>query len=67
VAPGLDATTASPVRVFQRTSGSPSYADATSTFFGTSIPGQIHPRVLIVAVAHLHRRPGYWRHRLEGR
>ncbi len=23
--------------------------------------------VLIVAVAHLHRRPGYWRHRLEGR
>ena len=56
-----------PNTYYQRTSGSPSYADVTSTFFATSIPGQIHPRVLIVAVAHLHRRPGYWCHRLKRR
>ncbi len=24
------------------------------------------PEILIIAVAHLHRRPGYWRDRLQG-
>jgi hypothetical protein len=48
VAPGQDITTASPVHIYKQQSGG-NYADATSTFFGSSIPGQIHPRKVIVA------------------
>lgn len=47
----------------------PAYDHGTRRFllrrFPYSVVYRVEPtRVVIVAVAHAHRRPGYWRHRL---
>jgi len=47
VAPGYETTTATPVHIFKKSGAG--YIDATSSFLGTAIPRQIHPRKLISA------------------
>lgn len=47
IAPGMDTTTATPVRIY-RGSGS-TFIEDTAAFFTGAVPGQIHPRKLLTA------------------